>query len=468
MTATTQATRPAPTAATREITGPAGPPLVGNTLQLQRDPLGFIMRVAAEYGDVARYRLGNVTFNQVSHPDGAQRILQDNHHNYIKGDMFDILRQLAGDGLFTSEGELWLRQRRLMQPAFHRRRIAGFGEVMTGRTLDMLARWDQRADPGQPLDIAEEMAALTMAIISETMFGARLDADTHAVSQAITLLLADINFRFQLPFYPSLRWPTLRNRRTLAAMRTVDDVVLGIIEQRRRSGEQRDDLLGMLMETGDEETGQGMSDKQLRDEVVTIFVAGHETTALVLTWAFYLLSQHPDQEATSARRVGAGAGRACARRGRRAQPALHPHGHRRDVAALPARLDHQPRGDRRGCGVRVSHPGRRGGGGQPVRDPSLAGLVARAGALRPAAFRSRHAARAAPFRLHALRRRSAPVHRQQLRTDGGDADPGHGGATLPAAAGAGRGRQAATGDDPASSRWAADGGGDARITGRIW
>ncbi|MCB0240725.1 MAG: cytochrome P450, partial [Anaerolineae bacterium] len=108
MTATIQATRPGMTAATREITGPAGAPLVGNTLQLQRDPLGFIMRVATEYGDVARYRLGNVTFNQVSHPDGAQRILQENHHNYIKGDMFDILRQLAGDGLFTSEGDLWL------------------------------------------------------------------------------------------------------------------------------------------------------------------------------------------------------------------------------------------------------------------------------------------------------------------------------------------------------------------------
>ena len=132
---------------TREITGPAGAPLVGNTLQLQRDPLGFIMHVAAVYGDVARYRLGNVTFNQINHPDGAQRILQDHHHNYIKGEMFDILRQLAGDGLFTSEGDLWLRQRRLMQPAFHRRRIAGFGEVMTGRTLDMLAQWDRRADP---------------------------------------------------------------------------------------------------------------------------------------------------------------------------------------------------------------------------------------------------------------------------------------------------------------------------------
>ena len=239
--------------------------LIKNEPRLAADEFRGLLDKHPQYrqADVARYRLGNITFYQVNHPDGAQHILQDNHHNYIKGDLFDIIRQLAGDGLFTSEGDLWLRHRRLMQPAFHRRRIAGFGEIMTGRTLDMLAQWEHREDPGQPLDIAEELTPLTMAIIGETMFGARLDADTHAVSQAIGVLLADINFRFQVPFYPSLRWPTLRNRRTLGAMRTVDDVVLGIVDQRRRSGEQRDvsprnaaerdDLLGMLMEARDEE-----------------------------------------------------------------------------------------------------------------------------------------------------------------------------------------------------------------------
>jgi cytochrome P450 len=297
MTTTTLTPRPAAPSGGRPVTGPAGMPVLGNTLQFQRDSLGFLVRAAKDYGDVARYRLGNITFHQVNHPDGAQRILQDNQRNYIKGDLFDIVRQLAGDGLFTSEGEPWLRQRRLMQPAFHRSQIAGFGEIMTGRTLDMLAQWQQRADPAQPLDVAEELTGLTMAIIAETMFGARLDGDIHAVSQAIGVLLADINFRFQLPFYPSLRWPTLRNRRALAAMRVVDDVVLGMIEQRRRSGEQRADLLGMLMAARDEETGEGMLDKQLRDEVVTIFVAGHETTAVLLTWVFYLLAEHPEVEA---------------------------------------------------------------------------------------------------------------------------------------------------------------------------
>ena len=285
----------------REAAGPRGSVVLGNTWQLQHDPLAFLMSTAARYGDVARYRLGNVTFYQINHPDGVQRILQDNRHNYLKGDLFDIIRMVGGDGLFTSEGDLWLRQRRLMQPTFHRRRIDGFGGVMTRRTLEMLARWEVRGDRERPLDVAEELTGLTMAIISETMFGNRLDEDTHAVSQAITVLLSDINFRFMIPFYPSLRWPTLRNRRTLAAMGTVDDVVLGIIERRRAAeatGEpEHDDLLAMLMEARDADTGEGMSDKQLRDEVVTIFVAGHETTAVALTWAFYLLARHPQAEA---------------------------------------------------------------------------------------------------------------------------------------------------------------------------
>lgn len=297
MNTTKQPSLPAAPAQGSKITGPAGVPVLGNVLQFQRDPLSFLVDMAVTYGDVARYRLGNISFNQVNHPDGAQRILQDHHHNYVKGELFQILRAFAGDGLFTSEGALWLRQRRLMQPAFHRRRIAGFAEIMTRHTVEMLARWDKRAGADAPLDVAEAFSGLTMAIIAETMFGARLASDTHAVNEAITVLLADINFRFQVPFYPALRWPTPRNRRTLAALRTVDDLVLGIIAQRRASAEERDDLLGMLMAARDEETGAAMSDRQLRDEVVSIFVAGHETTAVLLTWVFYVLSQEPEVEA---------------------------------------------------------------------------------------------------------------------------------------------------------------------------
>ncbi len=276
--------------------GPRGNFLFGNMFDFQRDPLAFLRQVADQFGDVAHYRIANINFYQVNHPDGIQRVLQENNHNYIKGDYWDIIRQVGGLGLFTSEGSLWLRQRRLMQPGFHRQRIAGFAEIMTGRTLQMLEGWEKAAQAGKAIDISHEFTDLTMKIITEAMFGTRLDEETTAITEAITLLLDDMNFRFEVPFYPGFGVPTLRNRRALAALKVVDSVVYGFIEKRRKSGEQKDDLLGMLMAARDEETGQAMPDKQLRDEVVTIFVAGHETTAVLMTWLFQILAQQPEWE----------------------------------------------------------------------------------------------------------------------------------------------------------------------------
>jgi cytochrome P450 len=280
-----------------EAPGPNGQFILGSSRDFQRDPLGFISRMAEEYGDVAKYHLGNVTFNQVVHPDGVQRMLQENNHNYIKGDLFDILREVAGEGLFTSEGSHWLRQRRLMQPSFHRQRIAGFGAMMSGQTLEMLERWERAADRAQSLDINQEMSDLTMAIITQTMFGTQVETEPHTISQAIAHLLAYLNFRFEYPFYPGMRVPTLRNLQARKSLSVIDELVFGIIETRRRSGVETDDLLAMLMDAQDEETGESMTDRQLRDEVLTIFVAGHETTAAALTWTFYLLSRNPETEA---------------------------------------------------------------------------------------------------------------------------------------------------------------------------
>ena len=183
-----------------------------------------------------------------------------------------------------------------MQPAFHRQRIAGFGEVITGQTLKMLDRWGHAARSGQALEVSQEFTDLTMKIITEAMFSTRLEAETKPVSKAIALLLEDMNFRFQAPFYPRFSFPTPRNRRALAALRVVDQTIYRIIHERRESGEIKNDLLGMLMEARDEDSGEAMTDQQLRDEVVTIFVAGHETTAVLLTWLTYLLSQHPEIE----------------------------------------------------------------------------------------------------------------------------------------------------------------------------
>ena len=285
------------------IPGPRGSFLLGSVPEFRRDQLGFVQRMQREFGAVARYRLGSMQFIQVNHPDGVQRILQENNQNYVKGEYWYPIRMVGGDGLFASEGAHWLRQRRLMQPAFHRQRIAGFAEVMTGQTERMLAGWEQAADSGKPIDISQEFTHLTMRIITEAMFSTQVEADTQAVSRAITLLLEDINFRFQAPFYPRLGFPTPRNFRARAALRVVDDVIYRIIAQRRQSGESVNDLLGMLMEARDEDTGEAMSDKHLRDEVITIFVAGHETTAVLLTWLFHILSKESEWERRLAQEV---------------------------------------------------------------------------------------------------------------------------------------------------------------------
>ncbi len=268
--------------------------LLGNTLRFQRDSLGFITQAANEYGPVVRFRLANVRFYFITHPDGVQRVLHDNQRNYLKGDFFNILRVVAGEGLITSEGEHWLSQRRLMQPAFHRQRIAGFAQMIARRASEMLDRWELVIHNGQPINLAQEMTELTMGIISEAMFSAQFQDEDHAASGAIAYLLEDLKFRFTIPYYPGIKIPTLRNLHTRRALRALDQVIYGIIRERRKQGKEADDLLGMLMSARDEETGQVMSDLHLRDEAVGMFIAGHETTALALSWLFYLLSQNPE------------------------------------------------------------------------------------------------------------------------------------------------------------------------------
>ncbi len=273
--------------------------LFGNVRELRADRLGFMLRNLHAYDPVAQLRIFGRRIYAVYHPDGIKHILLDNHANYRKGPVFDPICNIAGNGLFTSDGDLWLRQRRMMQPAFHRQRIAGFGQVMTSQAERMLTRWDAAfaANPNSPTDVSAEMVHLTMSVVSEAMFGAAVEDETNAVSQAIQVGLDDIQFRFDRPYYPSLRWPLPHNRRVQAAIRTLDKVVFEIIERRRNSGEETDDLLGMLMAARDEGGDLGMDDRQLRDEVITIFIAGHETTARLLTWVFYLLDRNPEVEA---------------------------------------------------------------------------------------------------------------------------------------------------------------------------
>ena len=278
------------------IPGPRGSWLWGSAGDLQRDRLQFIVKIAADYGPLVKYRLGPMTMVSANSPEGVQRVLQDNNPNYSKRlKIFAPLRWTLGNGLLTNDGESWLRQRRLMQPAFHRQHIARFGDLMVRETQAMLERWEQAAASGQTLDVAVEMMRLTLVIVTQALFSTRISDDSGRLYTAITTLLEDVIFRFDRPFYPSPGFPTPHNRRYKAALRDLDAVIYDLIRQRRQSGVQAapHDLLGLLLAARDEQTGEGMNDRQLRDELITLFMAGHETTANALAWTFFHLAQAP-------------------------------------------------------------------------------------------------------------------------------------------------------------------------------
>lgn len=288
----------------RRAPGPRGGLLLGSLRAYQRDPIALLMAARRDHGDVVRFRFGPRTAHLLSHPRGVQHVLQTRHLHYSKNTRgIARMRDFLGNGLLTNEGDDWLKQRRTAQPAFHRERIQAFASLIARAADAMLDAWKQRlADGTSRFDVAEEMMALTLRIVAEALFGADIQPETRRVRQALDVVLHVTNARIRRPFEVPLGWPTPENLRFRGAVRVLDDVVAGMIGARRR-GEPRDDLLSMLMAARDPETGRGMDDRQLRDEVMTILLAGHETTANALTWGFYLVSQHPQEEALLAAEV---------------------------------------------------------------------------------------------------------------------------------------------------------------------
>ena len=281
----------------RGETQPPGPrywtPISGGR-ELRRDPLGYVAALARDFGDIVLLRLGHIRVYLLFHPDHIRHILQENHTNYVKGPIIARTKVLIGEGLFTSEGDFWRRQRRLAQPAFHRARIAGFVDTMVRATSERLAGWERHAARGEPFDVAAEMSELTLRVVGRTLFGGDLSGQAAAVGRALHDALeftADRSMRYlALP----LALPIRRHRVFRRARAELDRVVYDVIDARRRNGVRDDDLLGMLMSARDEETGEGMTPRQLRDEVMTFFLAGHETTAVALAWTWYLLAGHPE------------------------------------------------------------------------------------------------------------------------------------------------------------------------------
>lgn len=271
--------------------GPRGP---FSALPLLSKPLPFIERVVREYGDVVKVRFLNIPIFIVADPDGIKHVLQENHRNYTKSQDYVILARLLGQGLVTSEGSLWLRQRRLMQPMFHRQKIAAFGAMMTDSALSMLDRWNGFARRDEPIDVTIEMMHLTLEIVGRALLTMDLTSQADTIGRTMTIA----NERFgQFDIGMLAPWlPTPKNFRFRKAVDQLRQIVLDIIAHRRRENRDYGDLLSMLIAARDEETGEAMSDQQMRDEVLTLILAGHETTANALSWTWYLLSQNPEVE----------------------------------------------------------------------------------------------------------------------------------------------------------------------------
>ena len=279
----------------REAPGPKSFWSLGNVYHFRRDPLAFLTRLAREYGDVARFQAGPQTIFLLSHPEHVRDVLVTHHARFRKGRALQRAKRLLGEGLLTSEGEFWRRQRRLAQPAFHRQRVSGYGRVMGEYAAQASARWRE----GQALDAADEMTRLTLAIVGKTLFDADVESDADEVGAALGEVMSLFGY-LMLPFSELLeKVPLLPPRRRFERARArLDAVIYRIIEERRRSGADRGDLLSTLLHAVDEEGDRrGMTNEQLRDEVRTIFLAGHETTANALAWTWYLLAQNPEAEA---------------------------------------------------------------------------------------------------------------------------------------------------------------------------
>jgi enediyne biosynthesis protein E7 len=276
----------------RPVPGPRGHPVLGSLPDFQRDMLRTFMEARREFGDVVRFR-GPLSVYLLAHPDYVDHILHQEHQNYRHPDFeLNKLRPTFRNGLVTSQGDFWRRQRRLAQPAFHRQRIAKFGTIMTDMTAEMLQRWRGFAERGRAIDVRVAMQRLTLTVLAKAMFGVDWSHDAEAVMEAVTVANEYTNQRLLAPLDLPDWLPLPSTRRFMQTRQAVDDIVYRLIRERRQSGEDTGDLLSMLMEARDEETGEGMSDLQLHDELISMIFAGHETVSTCLTWTWYLLSKH--------------------------------------------------------------------------------------------------------------------------------------------------------------------------------
>src|SRR5579859_3344667 len=256
----------------------------------RRDPFVFFSKLARDYGDVCGLKLLNFRTLFINHPNDIEEMLVNNARKFEKGRVMKANMRLFGEGLLTSEGDFWLRQRRLAQPAFHRARIAAYGATMVDHAERGMRAWKS----GETRDIHEDMMEITLQIVGKTLFNTDLARDTKEVGETMEVLLklaADFGKSILIPLWV----PTPRNLRARMGIRRIEKIIYRIIAQKRAEARDAGDLLSMLLAAQDED-GSRMTDRQLRDETITLFLAGHETTANAISWTFWLLAQNPEAE----------------------------------------------------------------------------------------------------------------------------------------------------------------------------
>lgn len=275
--------------------GPPGLPIIGCLPQMATNPLQFLTNAAREYGDVVHLgAIGPQKLYLIAHPDCVKYVLQENPQNYTKGENFKEMKLVIGEGLVISEGDSWRRQRRLMQPSFHRQEIAKMVTHMTTIIAQMLEDW-HKIEPGKPLEVSGQMLELTQKIILKTLLSIDTSTDTTELIQSWNIVYKFLNDRTWAVFKFPVSFPTPKNLQFQQAVQTLRRIANRVIQERQQGNDVPDDILSMLMNAHDE-SGEGLSDSQLHDQILGLFSAGFETSGSVLGWIWYLLSKHPGVE----------------------------------------------------------------------------------------------------------------------------------------------------------------------------
>jgi cytochrome P450 len=278
----------------RNIPKPPIWPVLGAVPALRRDALSFMLESRRTHGDIVAMPLGLKPAIQITHPDYIRRVLIENSTNYGRSPMTDRLKLILGEGLVTADGEHWARQRRLMQPVFQRDKLDGLISVMAAAAEDMLERWNSVARSGTPIDVGAEMGHLALDVISRALFGSSAGAIAPDVITSIPVLQEYTAYLFWTLNPLAGKLYTLEHRRFLKKLATIDGIIYRFIRERTAAGAGDADMLDALLNARDPETGAAMDETALRDEVITLFLAGHETTANALTWTWYLLDRNPE------------------------------------------------------------------------------------------------------------------------------------------------------------------------------